>query len=136
MSFRGLRTIRDKMQAKSFVTDPQPPGVVKGDIPDGALPPPPEKLGFRYALPDSMEMKTVPAKGRAIFSTVDIKPGLLQFVIGFRFQALIPGSRHHTTFQPTSCAGVIHSEYLAILFLLLWGACDQTLFLLSDCLVL
>lgn len=74
MSFQSLRTFRDKKQTKSFVTDLAPSGTVNNNPPDDP-PPPPENSGFRYDLPASMEMKAVSGKGRAIFSTVDSKPG-------------------------------------------------------------
>ena len=75
MSFRGLRDSRDKKQAKSFVAAPIPSGTV-GDRTAGDLQPPsPENLGFHHVLPASMGMKVVPGKGRAIFSTVNSKPG-------------------------------------------------------------
>ena len=77
MSFRGLRDSRDKKQTKSFVTAHTSSGTVSdhtlGDLP----PPPPETPGFRHDLPPSMEMKVVPGKGRAIFSTVNSEPGFV-----------------------------------------------------------
>jgi len=77
MSFRGLRNSRDKKQARSFVTAHTSSGTISdhasGDLP----PPPPENPGFRHDLPASMEMKVVPGKGRAIFSTVSSKPGFV-----------------------------------------------------------
>ena len=75
MSFQSLRSFRDKKQAKSFVTVPTPSGTVSDNIPSDLSPPPPENQGFCYDLPPSMEMRVVPGKGRAIFSTVNSKPG-------------------------------------------------------------
>jgi len=75
MSFRGLRDFRDKKQAKSLVTAPTPSGTVSDNTQSDLPPPPPENPGLRYNLPTSMEMKVVPEKGRAIFSTVSNKPG-------------------------------------------------------------
>ena len=75
MSFRGLRDSRGKKQAKSFVTGPTSSGAVTDPTPGDLQPPPAEKLGFHHDLPSSMEMKVVPGKGRAIFSTVSSKPG-------------------------------------------------------------
>lgn len=75
MSFPSLRNSRDKRLAKSFVVASTPSGGVSDSTP-GDLPPPlPENLGPRYDLPDSMEMEVVSGKGRAIFSTVNSKPG-------------------------------------------------------------
>ncbi|KAF9652312.1 SET domain-containing protein [Thelephora ganbajun] len=79
MSFRGLRAFREKKQAKSLVVVPASSGSVNDDTPSDLPPPPPEKPGFRYDLPASMELKVVPGKGRAIFSTVSSKPGSALF---------------------------------------------------------
>ena len=75
MSFQGLRASRDKKQVKSFVTDQTLPSATHDNPPDILAPPSPGKPEFRYGLPASMEMKVVPSKGRAIFSTVSSKPG-------------------------------------------------------------
>ena len=75
MSFRGLRAFRDKKQAKSFVTDPTPSSTAKDGATDNSQLQPAENPEFRYDLPASMEMKVVPGRGRAIFSTTANKPG-------------------------------------------------------------
>ena len=75
MSFRGLRDSRGKKQARSFVTGLAPSGTASDATPGDLQPLPPEDLGFRHDLPESMKMKVVPSKGRAIFSTVSSKPG-------------------------------------------------------------
>jgi len=77
MSFRGLRDTRDKKQAKSFVTTHATSGTVGDHASNDLPPPPPETPGFRHDLPTSMEMKVIPGKGRAIFSTVSSKPGFV-----------------------------------------------------------
>jgi len=81
MSFQSLRSFRDKKQAKSFVTAPIPSGAVSNNVPGDLPPPPPENQGLRYDLPPSVEMRAVPGKGRAIFSTVSSKPGFAPFLV-------------------------------------------------------
>lgn len=98
MSFRSLRDVRDKKQAKSFVTDPTPSGAASDHIPGDSPPPPLETLGFRYDLPDSMEVKVVPGKGRAIFSTTSSKPGLVLV----HHSVSIPGT--NSNFKATHCS--------------------------------
>ena len=75
MSFPSLRNSRDKRLAKSLVAASMPSGGADDSTPGDLPPPPPENLGFSYDLPNSMEMKVVSGKGRAIFSTVNSKPG-------------------------------------------------------------
>jgi hypothetical protein len=136
MSFQSLRASRDKKQTKSFVTDPAPSSTLSNNALDKPPPPLPEKPVFLYDLPASMEMEVVPEKGRAIFSTINIKPGFLPVHQEVLILVLILDSRHHTTPPPPSCAGVIDTEHIWTLFLLLRGTCNQTLLRLSDCLVL
>ena len=93
MPFQSLRSFRDKKQAKSSVTAPIPSGAVSNNVPGDLPSPPPEDQGFRYDLPPSMEMRAVPGKGRAIFSTVSSKPGFAPFLIESRFLALILSPR-------------------------------------------
>ena len=136
MSFRSLRNSRDKKQAKSFVTAPIPSTTASGHPPSDLLPPHPENPRFRHDLPASMEMRVVPGKGRAIFSTVSGKPGFAPVLCAFRYLQLTPDSRQYTALPQTSCAGVVDPKHIEILFLLLCGARDQTLFRMPGRLVL
>lgn len=77
MSFQSLRASRNKKQTKSFVTDPAQSGVVLNNPSDNPPSPSPENPELRYDLPTSMEIKVVPGKGRAVFSTAGSKPGLV-----------------------------------------------------------